>query len=92
MASDPVWEIHSQVTSGLCVHEGWLYTATAVWAVFLRYAGREDRWPEKLRGIFTPKNVEKDVAKFRRLRSLAYPWMGLGGNLLRRMVLIIVLI
>ena len=48
----------------MCVHEGWLYTATAVWAVFLRYAGREDRWPEKLRGIFTPKNVEKMLQNF----------------------------
>jgi len=48
----------------MCVHEGWLYVGTAVWAVFLRYAGREDRWPKGLRSFFTPENVERITEKF----------------------------
>jgi ubiquinone/menaquinone biosynthesis C-methylase UbiE len=48
----------------MCVHEDWLYASTAVWAVFLRYGGKEDRWPKGIRGMFTHKNVEKMLQKF----------------------------
>jgi len=48
----------------MCEHEGWLYAATAVWAVFLRYAGREKSWPKELRSIFTRENVERILLRF----------------------------
>jgi ubiquinone/menaquinone biosynthesis C-methylase UbiE len=48
----------------ICVHDGWLYVGTAVWLVFLRYSGKEDRWPKQFRDIFTPENVERMLLKF----------------------------
>jgi SAM-dependent methyltransferase len=45
----------------MCEHDGWLYAATAVWAVFLRYAGREERWPKHMRGVFSRENIEKII-------------------------------
>ncbi|MCK9419585.1 MAG: methyltransferase domain-containing protein [Nitrospirae bacterium] len=48
----------------MCEHEGWLYIATAVWAVFLRYAGRQDHLPKSLRSFFTPENIERMLVRF----------------------------
>ena len=45
----------------MCEHDGWLYAATAVWAVFLRFAGREERWPKHMRGVFSRENIEKII-------------------------------
>ncbi|MGA2622214.1 MAG: class I SAM-dependent methyltransferase [Thermoguttaceae bacterium] len=46
------------------VHEGWLYAATAVWAVFLRYSGRQDRWPPHTRPLLTPRFIEDLLHRF----------------------------
>lgn len=43
----------------MCVHDGWLYAATAVWAVFLRYVGGERRMPKGLRAALSRDNIEK---------------------------------
>jgi ubiquinone/menaquinone biosynthesis C-methylase UbiE len=48
----------------MCEHEGWLYVATAVWAVFLRYAGRKRKWPNELRSFFSPENIERILLRF----------------------------
>lgn len=48
----------------MCVHEGWLYVGNAVWTVFLRYAGRSDRWPKSLGHIFEPDNVERILQRY----------------------------
>jgi len=47
----------------MCEHEGWLYLGTSVWTVFLRYSGKEESWPDSLRSIFTPENVERLLHK-----------------------------
>lgn len=48
----------------MCVHEGWLYVGNAVWTVFLRYAGRSERWPKSFAHIFEPENVERILQKY----------------------------
>ena len=48
----------------ICEHDGWLYISTAVWTVFLRYAGRSDRWSKHLRSIFSPDKLEKIIHNF----------------------------
>lgn len=47
----------------MCVHEGWLYAGTAVWSAFLRYT-KTNSWPDGLRHIFTPENIERLLHKF----------------------------
>jgi ubiquinone/menaquinone biosynthesis C-methylase UbiE len=48
----------------MCEHDGWLYIATAVWAVFLRYAGRQEQLPKGLRNLLSPENVERMLMRF----------------------------
>lgn len=45
----------------ICVHEGWLYMGTAVWTVFLRYSGRENQWPDYVRGLFSSASIERVI-------------------------------
>ncbi len=47
----------------MCEHDGWLYTGTAVWTVFLRYAGRHDKWPERIRKKLSANNIERLIQK-----------------------------
>jgi ubiquinone/menaquinone biosynthesis C-methylase UbiE len=48
----------------MAVYEGWLYVGNAVWIIFLRYSGKEDRWPDHLRSMFTKENVERMLLNF----------------------------
>lgn len=48
----------------MCVHEGWLYVANAVWAIFLRYSDRIDRLPKILRAMYDPEYLENILKDF----------------------------
>lgn len=48
----------------MCAHEGWLYAGTAVWAVFLRFAGGRERLPKSLRTFLNPDTIEKMLLNF----------------------------
>jgi len=46
----------------MCVHDGWIYAADAVWTTFMKYSVRS-RWPKKLRKLFTEEMVDELVEK-----------------------------
>jgi SAM-dependent methyltransferase len=47
----------------ICAHDGWLYVGNLKWLVALRYAKRGN-WPDKLREIFSPENLENLLYKY----------------------------
>jgi ubiquinone/menaquinone biosynthesis C-methylase UbiE len=47
----------------MCVHEGWLYAGTFDWLMAVRY-GNTDRWPEYVRRMLDPKQLESLIKRF----------------------------